>query len=226
REPERRRTASDARRRLDLGGGGVGRGNARQPRNVAQPEAAGAKPPRQIYVLAVHENSRIESGDGVEGGATKQCCCAAYPWSIERHRVIGFGMLVGNLAQLPRGDALLVVVRKLDQRGENAGLEHAILIEDEEKWRSAPPCVRVVTATEAEVRRRMLNVDASERIVEQRHPREPVGDRRIATVVVQKQIQFQPGRLLPDTAQELRERREIRTISDDADVNGGHGTLS
>ena len=48
----------------------------RQPRHVAQPPAAAAQPPRQVDVLAVHEDPRLEAADLVEGGAAEQLVAA------------------------------------------------------------------------------------------------------------------------------------------------------
>ena len=59
-------------------------------------------------------------------------------------------------------DAPFVVARDVEQRRERARLEDAIGVDNEQVRRRAPCGVRVVPTAEADVRRRMANVDARE----------------------------------------------------------------
>jgi hypothetical protein len=103
----------------------------REARTITEPPAFRAQAPGKIDVLAVHEKPRLESANARERRAPKEERGAAAPAGVERHRVIVLGMLVGNLAQLPRRELLVVAGRLREQGVEHAGLEHAILVQQE-----------------------------------------------------------------------------------------------
>ena len=196
----------------------------RQSRHVAQSPAAAAQAPRQVDVLAVHEDARLESSGRVERRAPEQRGRAADPRRVERRGVVGLRMLVRDLPQFPRRHPRVVAARKRDQRREGSRLEDAILVQHEQERRVAARSVAVVPAAEADIGGRGHDVDARERAAGERRQRaDPFGGAGLGAVVVDQDADVEPGGLLGDAGAELREQVEVGPKGDDRKINRGHG---
>ena len=134
--------------RLHFGGHRIGLVHHGVLREIAQAKAAGAQPPRQIHILAIHEEPGVEATHRIECRASQHDGGAAEPWRGQRDGVIGFRMLVGDLAQFPGRHIVAVAGGGGEQRREDAGLDHAVLVQYEQPWRTTARRIGVVSATE------------------------------------------------------------------------------
>jgi hypothetical protein len=82
-----------------------------------------------------------------------------------------------------------------------------------------------MAAPEAQVLAGSLHVDTCKPLFRSEHSLN-LRRRGIGAVVVDQQIDAQIAHLLPETCDKLAERRWIRRVRDDADVNDGHETPS
>ena len=137
-------------------------------------------------------------------------------------------MLVGDLPQLPRGDTPFVGRREVEERRQYVGLEDAILIENEQEWRGTAGGVGIVPATEADVDRGALHIDARECAtrLQRRQRRDARGCPGLLAVVENQGVDSEPRDLLDDARDELLEQGKFRVEGDDADVNHVHVRLA
>ena len=193
-------------------------------RPIGEAPARGAQPPREVHVLAVHEDVRVESADVLEGDAAQQHRRAARPWRLERQRVVGLRMLVRDLPELPRRDLARLLGGRAHEAFEHAGLEHAILVEHEEERRLAERGVGVVAAAEADILVGDRDDHARECFVEARARHRAQGAREVAVgaVIVDEEVAaHRLERGLGEALDETAELVEIGMKGDDADVDLG-----
>ncbi len=133
-------------------------------------------------------------------------------------------MLVGNLAKLPRGDVLRRGNGRVEQSPEHAGLEHAVLVEEEHEGRRSARHVGVVSLAESEIGAGVLHVHAREGAARLQlvHRDERYRGLCVGAVVLDEEVADGVARGFRETLEKLLEERGVGLVRDDADVNCAH----